>query len=70
MNLSKFDRQARGKIVFADGQVLIGKIVDYTSSLDNDDEGAYLTIIPESGDLEGEYVECPENEVKFAEYLE
>ena len=40
MNLSKFDRQARGKVVFEDGQTLIGEIVDYTSSWDNDDEGA------------------------------
>lgn len=69
MNLSKFNRQARGKVVFYDGQVLIGKIVDYTSSWDNDDEGAYLTIIPESGKLKGEYVECPEDEVRMAEYL-
>lgn len=70
MNLSKFDRQARGKVVFEDGQTLIGEIVDYTSSWDNDDEGAYLTIIPESGELKGEYIECPEDEVKAAEYLE
>lgn len=70
MNLSKFTRQARGKVIFNDGQTLIGKIVDYTSSWDNDDEGAYLTIVPENGKLKGEYVECPENEVTEAKYLE
>lgn len=70
VNLSKFERQARGKVVFEDGQILIGKIVDYTSSWDNDDNGAYLTIIPESGELKGEYIECPEDEVQYAEYLE
>ena len=70
INLSKFEGQARGKVVFEDGQTLIGEIVDYTSSWDNDDKGAYLTIIPESGKLKGKYVECPEDEVKFANYLE
>ncbi|MBB1069081.1 hypothetical protein H5S40_02710 [Limosilactobacillus sp. RRLNB_1_1] len=70
MDLSKFERQARGKVVFNDGQTLIGKIVDYTSSWDNDDEEAYLTIVPESGKLKGKYVECPEDEVKVAEYLD
>ncbi|MRI03758.1 hypothetical protein GIX73_05955 [Lactobacillus reuteri] len=70
INLSNFERQARGKVVFEDGQTLIGEIIDYTSSWDNDDEGAYLTIIPESGKLKGEYIECPEDKVKFANYLE
>lgn len=70
VSLSNFERQARGKVVFNDGQILIGKIIDYTSSWDNDDKNAYITIIPESGKLKGEYIECPESEVKFAEYLE
>ncbi len=69
VNLSKFERQARGRIVFNDGQTLIGEIVDYTSSWDNDDNGAYITIVPENGDLKGSYVQCPEDEVKFAEYV-
>lgn len=69
MNLSKFTRQARGKVIFNDGQTLIGQIVDYTSSWDNDDEEAYLTIVPENGDLKGKYIDCLESEVKEAEYL-
>ena len=44
-------------------------IVDYTSSFDNDDRYAYLTIIPENGPLKGKRVQCPEDEVKFVEYL-
>ena len=46
-----------GKIVrvsFKDGQIFSGKIVDYTSSADNDDKGEYLTIRPQSGKLEGQ----------------
>lgn len=70
MILSDFEKAARGKVVFNDGESIIGMIVDYTSSFDNDDRYAYLTIIPESGSLKGKRVQCPENEVKFAEYLE
>ena len=59
MRLNEFEHQARGKIVFTDGQILIGKIIDYTSSQDNDDNDAYLTFVPESGELEGEDVDAP-----------
>lgn len=69
MKLNKFERQARGKIIFNDGQMLVGKIIDYTSSWDNEDKGAYLTLVPESGELKGEYVDCPEKEIYSAEYL-
>lgn len=69
MDLSKFECQARGMVTFNDGQVLVGRIIDYTSSWDNDDNGAYITIVPESGELKGEHVMCPEKEVVFAKYL-
>ena len=42
------------RVTFKDGQILSGKIVDYTSSADNDDEGEYLTIRPQSGKLKGQ----------------
>lgn len=69
MILSEFEKTARGKVVFNDGEIIAGMIVDYTSSFDNDDRYAYLTIIPENGPLKGKRVQCPEDEVKFVEYL-
>ena len=48
-----------GKIVrvtFTNGQILSGMIVDYTSSEDNDYQGEYLTIRPQSGKLEGQSI--------------
>lgn len=56
-------------VTFTDGQVLVGRIIDYTSSWDNDDNGAYITIVPESGELKVEHVMCPEKEVVHAKYL-
>lgn len=69
MILSEFEKTARGKVVFNDGEIIAGMIVDYTSSFDNDDRYAYLTIIPENGPLKGKRVQCPEDKVKFVEYL-
>ena len=69
MILSEFEKTVRGKVVFNDGEIIAGMIVDYTSSFDNDDRYAYLTIIPENGPLKGKRVQCPEDEVKFVEYL-
>lgn len=69
MILSEFEKTARGKVVFNDGEIIAGMIVDYTSSFDNDDRYAYLTIIPENGPLKWKRVQCPEDEVKFVEYL-
>lgn len=69
MILSEFEKTARGKVVFNDGEIIAGMIVDYTSSFDNDDRYAYLTIILENGPLKGKRVQCPEDEVKFVEYL-
>ena len=68
--LSNFERVARGKVILKNGRVIIGKIVDYTTSYDNDDNGAYLTIIPEKGRDKGDYICCYEDNVAHAEYLE
>lgn len=54
----------RVKVTFLSGNQLIGKIDDYTASIDNDDEGEYLTICPEEGKLKGEPVAFYENEIK------
>ena len=70
MILSNFERVARGKVILKNGRVIIGKIVDYTTSYDNDDNGAYLTIIPEKGRDKGDYICCYEDNVAHAEYLE
>ena len=70
MILSNFERTARGKIVLKNGRVIIGEIVDYTTSYDNNDEGAYLTIVLEKGRDKGDYVCCHEENVVHAEYLE
>lgn len=70
MILSNFERTARGKVVLKNGKVFIGKIVDYTTSYDNDDNGAYLTIVPEKGRDKGDYIGCYEDNVAHAEYLE
>ncbi|WP_076459380.1 hypothetical protein [Limosilactobacillus caccae] len=71
MNLSKFDRQARAKLVFNDNQVIIGKILSYTGPWNTeDDEEPYVTIVPESGALEESHVDCFESEVRFAKYLD
>ena len=70
MDLSKIELGRMACIYYKDGDKVIGTITDFTSSWDNDDEGAYITIVPENGKLKGEYIECPENEIKFAEYLE
>lgn len=70
MILSNFERTARGKVVLKNGKVFIGKIVDYTTSYDNNDDGAYLTIVPEAGPLKGGYICCYEDEVSHAECLE
>ena len=70
MILSNFERVARGKVILKNGRVIIGKIVDYTTSYDNDDNGAYLTIVPEKGRDKGDYVCCYEDNVAHAEYLE
>ena len=68
--LSNFERVARGKVILKNGRVIIGKIVDYTTSYDNDDDGAYLTIVPEKGRDKGDYICCYEDNVAHAEYLE
>ncbi|WP_317301478.1 hypothetical protein [Ligilactobacillus animalis] len=68
--MSNFERVARGKVILKNGRVIIGKIVDYTTSYDNDDNGAYLTIIPEKGRDKGDYICCYEDNVAHAEYLE
>ncbi len=68
--LSNFERVARGKVILKNGRVIIGKIVDYTTSYDNDDNGAYLTIVPEKGRDKGDYICCYEDNVAHAEYLE
>lgn len=70
MILSNFERVARGKVTLKNGRVIIGKIVDYTTSYDNDDNGAYLTIVPEKGRDKGDYICCYEDNVAHAEYLE
>ncbi|GAB9258614.1 MULTISPECIES: hypothetical protein [Ligilactobacillus] len=70
MILSNFERVARGKVILKNGRVIIGKIVDYTTSYDNDDNGAYLTIVPEKGRDKGDYICCYEDNVAHAEYLE
>ncbi|WP_010688908.1 hypothetical protein [Ligilactobacillus animalis] len=68
--MSNFERVARGKVILKNGRVIIGKIVDYTTSYDNDDNGAYLTIVPEKGRDKGDYICCYEDNVAHAEYLE
>lgn len=70
MILSNFERVARGKVILKNGRVIIGKIVDYTTSYDSDDNGAYLTIVPEKGRDKGDYICCYEDNVAHAEYLE
>ena len=70
MILSNFERVARGKVILKNGRVIIGKIVDFTTSYDNDDNGAYLTIVPEKGRDKGDYICCYEDNVAHAEYLE
>lgn len=70
MILSNFERVARGKVILKNGRVIIGKIVDYTTSYDNDDNGAYLTIVPKKGRDKGDYICCYEDNVAHAEYLE
>ncbi len=70
MILSNFERTARGKVVLKNGKVFIGKIVDYTTSYDNNDNGAYLTIVPEDGPGKGGHICCYEDNVAHAEYLE
>ena len=70
MILSNFERVARGKVILKNGRVIIGKIVDYTTSYDNDDNGAYLTIVPEKGRDKGDYICCYEDNIAHAEYLE
>lgn len=70
MILSNFERVARGKVILKNGRVIIGKIVDCTTSYDNDDNGAYLTIVPEKGRDKGDYICCYEDNVAHAEYLE
>lgn len=63
MNLSSFEYLPKVRIYFKDGDVLEGKTQDYTISEDNDDQGAYLIIVPSRGSLEGKFVQCLENEI-------
>ncbi|KRM19191.1 hypothetical protein FC40_GL000485 [Ligilactobacillus hayakitensis DSM 18933 = JCM 14209] len=69
MNLEKFDENKIINIKFYDGQEIKGKPYGYTSEQDND-EGAYLLVIPIEGKLKGKYVQCMEDEVVNVEVIE
>ncbi|WP_076461468.1 hypothetical protein [Limosilactobacillus caccae] len=64
MNLTKYRIGSTIKVLFKDGTILTGKVDDFTSSWDNDDEGDYLTIIPLTGRLKGLDVQVNQFEVK------
>lgn len=51
------------RVTFKDGKILSGRITDYTTSEDNDDEGEYLVIKPQAGKLKDRSVAFFENEV-------
>lgn len=52
------------RVTFKDGAILSGRIIDYTTSEDNDDEGEYLVIRPQSGKLKDRSVAFFENEIE------
>lgn len=48
-----FERETYVRVIFKDGQIFTGKLLDFTSSWDNDDEGSYITFEPSIGPLKG-----------------
>ncbi|MFB8530422.1 hypothetical protein [Enterococcus casseliflavus] len=52
------------RVTFLDGVILSGRIIDYTTSEDNDDEGEYLVIKPQSGKLKDRSVAFFEHEIE------
>ncbi|MHA3065790.1 hypothetical protein [Lacticaseibacillus saniviri] len=56
--------QKKVRIEFTDGQVLTGRLISYTTSEDNDDEGDYYTLRADNGQLEGQHIEINPDEVK------
>ncbi|MQW23828.1 MULTISPECIES: hypothetical protein [unclassified Lactococcus] len=59
----------RVKIVSIENKIWIGRVSDYTTSADNDDEGEYICITPESGKLQGQPVVFYPNEIKKIELI-
>ena len=51
-----FEQPAYIRAIFKDGTILTGRLIDVTSSWDNDDEGSYITFVPAVGPLAGRYV--------------
>lgn len=52
------------RVTFKDGAILSGRIIDYTTNEDNDDEGEYLVIRPQSGKLKDRSVAFFEHEIE------
>lgn len=68
--IQDLDYGKKVKVVFDDGQILIGIVDIWTSAEDSEDGLEELTIIPTKGELEGQLINFKENEVKSIEVVE
>lgn len=64
MNLNNFKSGDFVHVLFKDGVSISGLVDDFTSSWDNDDNGDYLTIVPESGKFKNLDIQANENEIQ------
>lgn len=52
------------KIIFTDGEILTGRVVDYTIAGDNDPEEESIDVAVDAGRFDGRNIEVYQHEIK------